>query len=128
MSVTGNSGSLPNYPSTLQPLKFARKIEPTHENWAGQAVNFKFEVGDEDYVQASALWDVLGRTEGQQEALVGNVVSHLKDAEKVVRERTYGMFGKVDKGLGERIEAATEQAVKKGLEGEEKGALVAGSR
>jgi catalase len=113
MSVTGNSGALPNYPSSLQPVKFARRTEPVHESWAaGQAVNFKFEVTDEDYVQAKALWDVLERTEGQQEHLVYNVSSHLRDAEEVVRGRTYEMFSKVDQVLGERIEAATEQAVK----------------
>jgi catalase len=114
MAVAGNSGSLPNYPSTFAPLPKPKRMEPTHENWAGQAVNFKFEVTDEDYVQANGLWQVLGRTEGQQEHLVYNVSSHLKGADVVVRQRTYEMFGKVDKELGERIEAATEQAVKEG--------------
>lgn len=119
MAVAGNSGSLPNYPSTFQPLPKLKRFEPKHENWAGQAVNFKFEVTGEDYVQANGLWQVLGRTEGQQDHLVYNVSVHLKDADVVVRQRTYGMFSKVDKVLGERIEAATEQAVK---EGEVKGA------
>lgn len=114
MSIAGNSGALPNYPSTIQPVKFAGKTEPLHEHWAGQAVNFKFQVTDEDYVQAKGLWDVLGRTEGQQEHLVYNVSVHLRDAEEVVRRRTYGMFSKVDRVLGERIEAATEKIVKEG--------------
>ena len=114
MAVAGNSGSLPNYPSTFQPLPKPKRFEPTHENWAGQAVNFKFGVMDEDYVQANGLWQVLGRTKGQQDHLVYNVCVHLKDADVVVRQRTYGMFSKVDKVLGKRIEAATEQAVKEG--------------
>jgi catalase len=74
-------------------------------------VNFKFGVTGEDFVQASALWDVLGRTADQQEHLIYNVASHLKDDEAVVMERTYGMFSRVNEGLRNRIEATTEQAV-----------------
>jgi catalase len=101
---------------------------PINEKWTGQAVNFKFGVTYEDFVEASALWDVLGRTADQQEHLIYNVASRLKDSEAIVRERTYGMFSKVNEGLGKRIEgrvsshdrsfdlhsgieAATEQAV-----------------
>lgn len=85
-----------------------KKFEPTRENWAGRETNFQFEVTDEDFVQAKGLWDVLGRQEGQQDHFVYNVSVHLKDADLVVRQRTYGMFGRVDKVLGERIERATE--------------------
>ena len=103
---------MPNYPSTAEPLPKPKQYAATHEHWAGQAVNFKFGVMDEDYVQAKGLWDVLGRTEGEQEALVENVSMHLKDADVSVRRRTYGMFARVDSDLGSRIEAATEHAIK----------------
>jgi len=69
-------------------------------------------VVDDDFVQATGLWEVLGRTEGQQENSVYNVSSHLFAAKKEVRERTYKMFAKVDENLGARIEEASEKAAK----------------
>jgi catalase len=111
MAVKGNAGSRPNYPSSFEPIPKPRVFAPTQEQWSGQATNFQFEVKDEDFVQATALWNVLGRQPGQQGNFVHNVASHLNTAERSVRERTYGMFSKVDKELGERIEAATEKAV-----------------
>ena len=46
---------------------------------------------------------MLGRTPGQQENLVKNVAGHLSGAIEDVRERTYGMFSKVDADLGRQI-------------------------
>jgi len=111
MAVNGNSGSKPNYPSSFEPLARPTEYAPTQEQWSGHATNFKFGVTDEDYVQATGLWKLLGKTEGQQENLVHNVASHLKDANKTVRESTYKMFGKVDEALGHKLEAATEKKV-----------------
>jgi len=111
MAVNGNSGSKPNYPSTFEPMPKPRIFAPTQEQWSGHATNFQFEVTDEDFVQATGLWEVLGRQSGQQDNFVYNVSSHLKDAEQTVRQRTYGMFSKVDKELGRRIEEATEKVV-----------------
>ena len=108
--MSGNSGSKPNYPSTFQPLSKPKIYAPTQENWSGHATNFQFDVTDEDYVQATGLWEVLGRTPGQQDNFVYNVASHLNAADKIVRERTYAMFSKVDKVLGKRIAQATEDA------------------
>lgn len=110
MAVSGNSGALPNYPSTFRPLGQPRHFSPTQESWAGAAVNFKFGVTDEDFVQPRALWEVLGRQSGQQDNFVYNVSSHLKDADEKVRRATYEMFRKVDKVLGQRLEEATELA------------------
>ena len=70
----------------------------------------QFEVTEEDYVQPRALWQVLGRQEGQQERLINNVSSHLKNARPDVRERTYAMFSKVDRDLGDWLSKATEEA------------------
>lgn len=111
MSVHGNSGALPNYPSTFRPLEQPRKFAPTQEAWAGTATNFKFGVTDEDFVQPRALWEVLGRTPGQQDNFIYNVSSHLQGADERVRKATYEMFGKVDRVLGQRLQKATELAV-----------------
>ncbi|KUI64599.1 Catalase [Cytospora mali] len=111
MAVNGNYGANPSYPSTYRPLTY-RPVNPTaaHEEWAGKAVTAVFgELSRDDYVQANGLWEVLGRTKGQQENFVANVSGHLCNAHVDVRQRTYGMFGRVNPELGRRIREATEK-------------------
>lgn len=112
-TVHSNYGSDPNYPSPLRPLTYKPVDKhPAHERWVGSAVNALQPVVDDDFVQATGLWEVLGRTKGQQDNFVYNVSSHLFAAKKEVRERTYKMFAKVDENLGARIEEASEKAAK----------------
>ena len=114
MVVNGNYGANPNYPSSYRPLTY--KTAPpvnTHEQWSGSAVHALFqEINDDDYVQAKGLWDVLGRTSGQQDNFVGNVAGHLSAAHQDTRNRTYDMFSRVDAGLGKAIKEQTEKQVK----------------
>lgn len=70
------------------------------------------DVNDDDYVQAKGLWDVLGRTPGQQDNFIGNVSGHLSAAHVTTREKTYEMFSRVDQALGNAIKEATEKLVK----------------
>ena len=109
MAVNGNYGANPNYPSTYRNLAY-KPIKPSqeHEKWAGAAVAQQIPVSDEDYVQPAALWDVLGRTPGQQDNFVGNVAGHLAAAKEPTRRRTYEMFRRINADLGARIEKATE--------------------
>jgi len=110
MSVNGNYGAEPNYQSSFRAMTF-KDVKPheKHEKWVGEAVNFMWEVTDDDYVQANGLWQVLGKTPGQQDNFVHNVSGHLKNAKPEVRKRTYGMFSKVNAELGRRIEEETEK-------------------
>lgn len=115
MAINGNYGAMPNYPSTslptrLRPRDKASRESGQHEVWTGSASCVQFEVTEEDYVQPRALWQVLGRQEGQQEHLISNVSSHLKNARPDVRERTYAMFSKVDRDIGDWLSKATEEA------------------
>lgn len=121
-----NYGAAPNYPSPLHPNTYKpvdavlEAANSQHETWVGKAVHNLQPVTDEDYVQANALWEVLGRTKNQQEHLVHNVSVHLFAAVKEVRERTYGMFERVNKDLGARIRSETEKVRKeKGLSAEQ---------
>lgn len=117
MAVDGNYGANANYPSSYRPLTYRANANPTtaHETWAGQAVTAVFaEVSPEDYVQANGLWEVLGRTPGQQDNFVHNVAVHLCGAVEDTRRRTYGMFGRVNPELGRRIAEETEAQVNKG--------------
>jgi catalase len=115
MAINGNYGAMPNYPSSSLPTRLRPRGKTPgesggHEIWTGSASRVQFEVMEEDYVQARALWEVLGRQEGQQEHLINNVSSHLKNAKPDVRERTYAMFSKVDRDLGAWLSTATEEA------------------
>ena len=115
MAVTGNYGATANYPSSYQPLTY-KPVTPTvaHEKWTGVAANALFEeVGPDDYTQANGLWEVMGRDAGQQDHFVHNVAVHLKAAHVDTRERTYGMFSRVNPKLGDRIRTETEKLAKK---------------
>lgn len=121
MRVDGNHGANPNYQSSFRPITYKKLAgHEAHEKWVGTATNFAFRVFDADYEQANGLWRVLGRQPGQQEAFVGNVSGHLKAARQEVRERTYQMFGKVAKELGDAIRAQTEQGVRQDAEEKKK--------
>lgn len=111
-SVNGNSGSDPNYPSLLQPIRYKPVDQHrVHEEWIGHAINPQNfnEITDDDFVQATGLWNVLGKQDGQQENFVTNVSSHLFGADGRVRQRTYKMFTRVDQRLGAKLEEATEK-------------------
>lgn len=114
MSVDGNYGANPNYPSPYRQLTY-RPVKPAsaHESWSGEAASSLFaDVTDDDYVQPNALWEVLGRTPGQQDNFVSNVAGHLSAARKETRERTYGMFDRVNPKLGAAIREQTEKKAK----------------
>jgi catalase len=110
MAINGNGGLAPNYPSPIKPNVYkAVDVNQEHENWVGKAVYNLQPVTDEDYVQANGLWEVLGRTPGQQDNLVRNVATHLFAAIPEVRKRTYVMFAKVNPDLGKKIEVLAEK-------------------
>lgn len=112
MSVAGNYGAEPAYPSSYRPLAYMQtaRAVTAHESWVGKTVEGLFgDITPQDYEQAAGLWRVLGRTNGQQENFVGNVSGHLSGAVKDTRERTYAMFAKVDSRLGKLIRDATEK-------------------
>lgn len=117
MTVNGNYGPAPNYPSTLRPNKYVDvDVNQQHEVWTGQAVRNLQEVTDEDFVQADMLWKMLGKQKGEQDKLVHNVATHLCAAAAVVRENTYKMFERVNGDIGRRIREATEAIANAGAE------------
>jgi catalase len=90
---------------TFKPVKPSQE----HEKWTGAAVAQQIPVSEEDFIQPRRLWEVLGRTPGQQDNFVGNVAGHLRAAKEPTRRRTYEMFYKINKELGRRIETETEK-------------------
>jgi len=110
-SIKGNYGSDPNYVrSSILPVSSRAVEQKDHDQWIGSVTAFTSEVTAEDFVQAAALWNVFGKTEGQQENFVDNVAGHLKDALPEVQRETFKMFSSVNSDLGLRIERATTAA------------------
>ena len=111
-ALGNNYGSAPNYPSPLKPNTYKPvDVNEAHEKWIGSQTHDLQPVTSEDYVQADWFWKVLGKQEVMQEHLVSNVAGHLKGANKEVRERTYGMFERVNTDVGGRVREETEMLV-----------------
>ena len=109
MAIDGNYGANPNYIASDRPVKF--KKAPTseaHEQWTAHALTFMHQLTDDDFAQPNALWGVLGKQPGQQEALVYNISVHLSGAKKEIRERQYQVFDRVNKDFGKKVREATE--------------------
>ncbi|GKT70148.1 catalase [Colletotrichum tofieldiae] len=113
MTFGDNYGADPNYVrSDLKPVNYVGRQGANgyavggHEVWVGQVCGFTSEVVDDDFVQARAFWEMLGKQSGEQEALVYNLAQHMRGAAPVVHEKAFKMFARVDEGLGERIRAA----------------------
>jgi catalase len=142
MNFSDNYGSDPSYVgSSLQPTRFLSEVKPMgakslsvvteHEKWVGQVSNFQTHVGDDDFVQPAALWEVIGREPGHQERFFGNVAVHLCKVKSVsLRNEVYGMsrphyssfslsytnlyaalFARINPDLGEGVKKATEALV-----------------
>ncbi|KAL9090918.1 MAG: hypothetical protein Q9165_005126 [Trypethelium subeluteriae] len=127
MNFTSNYEGDPNYTGTgIKPLSFvASDLKPApgrspggnavhtfDRTEAGVPVSFASEVTDKDFEQATALWHLMGKQEGAQDRLVNNASAHISGVKtKWIRDKVYAMFGKVDKSLGEKIQAVTEKKI-----------------
>jgi catalase len=96
-TIGSNYGGDPNYVgSALRPTAFKGQVGAKgfsqHERWVGEVAGFTSEITDEDFEQARGLWNVLGRTEGQQDNFASNVAGHLKGALPEVQKETFSTF------------------------------------
>ncbi|AET38267.1 catalase A Ecym_2547 [Eremothecium cymbalariae DBVPG len=108
MTVDGNLGSESNYLSTSSQYQFLqqqRPIQQHQETWFGPAQPFHWSTsaGEIDFVQARALYRVLGRQPGQQKNLGHNIAIHVANAAPDIQDRVFAMFSRVDEGLGQAI-------------------------
>ncbi|KAL1850301.1 catalase A [Paecilomyces lecythidis] len=123
MNFSGNYGADPNYVgSSLKPTKFYQELKglgpmsistlTEHEKWVGEVTNFQTHVTDEDFEQATALWEVLGKEPGHQERFFGNVAAHLNQVKNArLRSDVYALFSRVSPELGSGIKKATEALI-----------------
>ena len=88
----GNYGPDPNYVgSTLRTLRYSGG-KTSHDEWIGKIADYASEITDDDFVQATALWEVFGKHPGQQKAFVSNVAGDLKSALPAVQQETISEF------------------------------------
>ncbi|KAK9358194.1 catalase-like domain-containing protein [Lipomyces starkeyi] len=122
MNFSENYGDDPNYfGSSLRPTTFATdsqgkgRVASTlteHEKWVGEVCSFTTHIAEEDFEQAAALWEVLGRESGHQERFIGNVADHLRGVtDSRLRNMVYDLFSRVNSVLGDSIQIATEASV-----------------
>ena len=119
-TINGNYGGDPNYVrSALKPVTYATpstaaggdaaaavaesvdEFRAKHDVWAmGCVADYTSKVTDEDFTQARQFWErVLGRREGQQQALVENVAAHLGQAKSDVWQAAFGRWSLAFRGL-----------------------------
>lgn len=108
MNVNGNLGSTPNYLSSYQPVEVrAFSQQQDQEVWTGAACPFHWKATEDEYKQATALYNVLARYPGQQRNLGHNVAVHVKDADVQTQDRVFELFSKVHPDLGAAIKKET---------------------
>lgn len=104
MNVNGNLGSAPNYLASDLPVEFkAHSLQEDQEVWSGSACPFHWKATDSEFKQATDLYNVLGKTPGQQKNLAHNIAAHAGGASKEIQERVLKYFGKVSPQLAADI-------------------------
>jgi catalase len=105
MNFTNNYGGDPNYTGAkIKQMSFvaqkqgagtrvdAAVLHTLDRAEAGAPVSFASKVTDNDFEQATALWQLMGKQEGAQSRLVNNVAAHVSGVkEKWIRDEVYGM-------------------------------------
>lgn len=107
-----NYGSDPNYVNaSLKSVNFkgnrgANAVsDGGHEEWVtGKVQGYTSEVKDEDFEQPRMFWEMLGRSEpDEQRDLVRNICAHLGKAVSRVQEEAIETFKKVDAGFADQV-------------------------
>ncbi|OZJ05069.1 hypothetical protein BZG36_02101 [Bifiguratus adelaidae] len=106
MTVNGNGGSAPNYEPN------SSGISPVQNNTVGTTFSAQevrgwtgrhgFNLVDIDFVQAGDLYRLM--PEDAKTRLISNIVGHMKNAKKHIRDRQIANFKRADPEYGRRIE------------------------
>jgi catalase len=98
-----NGGGDPNYwPNSFGGPAPDPAVAPPPIDVAGMAARHSYELSDVDFVQPGVLYRKV-MTDEDREHLVGNIVSHLKNAQKRIQLRQTALFYKADAEYGERV-------------------------
>jgi catalase len=83
-----------------------------HYEWIGKVQNYTTEVTEDDFEQCRMLWHIMIE-EKEDQILIENLAGNISKALPKVREEAIAMFAKVDKEIGDRLQKALEEAIKK---------------
>ncbi|NQU43430.1 catalase [bacterium] len=103
MRLDNNGGAGPNYwPNSFGGPDPDPALAPPAIDVSGLAARHAYELGDVDFVQAGDLYRKV-MTDSDREHLVGNIVGHLKNAQKRIQLRQVSLFYKADPEYGTRV-------------------------
>jgi catalase len=102
MRFDGNNGDAPNYyPNSFGgPEPDVEASEPVFDV-AGKAVRQRYTHPNDDFVQPGNLYRLM--TEIDRDHLIGNILSHLGNANKEIQLRELQIFSKADPEYGQRV-------------------------
>jgi catalase len=103
MRFDGNEGDAPNYyPNSFGgPEPDVNAAEPPFEA-SGIAARQPYKHPNRDFSQPGELYQKV-MTDVDREHLIGNIVSHLKNANKDIQLRQARIFNKADQEYGQRV-------------------------
>jgi len=113
MRTDANFGGYPNYwPNSFNGPEpdIQTKAPPFKIN--GKADRYPFSHPNDDFIQPQALYNTV-MSDQDRENLVGNIVDHLKNAQKRIQLRQTALFYKVDKEYGSRVAKDLSLDIKK---------------
>jgi len=103
MRFDNNGGGGPNYwPNSFGGPDPQPEMAAPPLDISGMAARHAYELGDVDFVQAGALYRKVMTGEDRAH-LVGNIVGHLKNAQKRIQLRQTALFYKADAEYGEGV-------------------------
>lgn len=103
MTVSDNGGNGPNYyPNSFQGPAPKPRVEEPVEDVSGQAGRHPYTHANDDFFQAGELYRRVLSDE-ERDDLIGNISSHLVNAQQQIQERQTAIFYKADPDYGLRV-------------------------
>jgi len=103
MRLDNNGGGGPNYwPNSFGGPSPDSGVAPPPIDVMGMAARHAYQLGDIDFVQAGDLYRKVMSAKDRSH-LIGNIVSHLKGAQKRLQLRQTALFYKADADYGEKV-------------------------
>jgi catalase len=103
MRSDGNAGASPNYwPNSFGGPAPDPSVAAPPIDVSDMAARHVYPLGDIDFVQAGDLYHKV-MTDRDRGHLIGNIVSHLRNAQKRIQLRQTALFYKADTEYGERV-------------------------
>ena len=111
MAVNGNGGAAANYEPNTRNGPFQTNGAATtftSEEIHGATGRHSYELTDVDFVQAGNLYRLMSAQDKTN--LVNNIVGHIKNAKKHIRDRQIANFKRADPEYGRRVEEGVVKA------------------